>query len=146
MPKIKAPSTCQNGDVKFDSDDTPMIFWSRLWSPICAHSFSDNRNGADKFCQKLGYATGVHTIIERNFTMDKFMVGMCLKDDEWPYCTGRNNKMELGSTWKDCDDNLACGKLDTTGIKIQCIGATKYATSISCEGTMLFVFRLIINC
>ena len=129
---------CNNGDVKLDEDGAPMIFWNSLWTPICAHSFSDNRYGADKFCQKLGYPTGVLTKIERNFIMDKFMVGMFLKDDNWPSCTGRNNKMELGSTWKDCDGNLPCRKSNSTGIKIQCIGGSKYATSQSCKGILFF--------
>ena len=26
---------CNNGDVKFDEDGAPMIFWNSLWTPIC---------------------------------------------------------------------------------------------------------------
>ena len=131
---MKKRYTCKNGDVKLEKDGTPMIFWDSAWSPICAHSFGDNRYGADKFCQNLGYTTGILIKTERNFTADKFMVGLCLKDDVWPLCTGKDNMRIIGSTWKDCSGNLACGHSDTNAIKIQCSGESSFVKMQSCIG------------
>ena len=134
LPGMKELHVCRNGDVKLDKDGTPMIFWDSVWSPICAHSFGDNRYGADKFCQKLGYTTGILMKIERNFTVDKFMIGLCLKDDVWPFCTGRDNVRKIGSKWKDCTGNLACGHSNTNGIKVQCSGESNFVKLQSCRG------------
>jgi len=27
-------TACSDGDVKFEADGTPLIFWDKVWSPI----------------------------------------------------------------------------------------------------------------
>ena len=44
-------TACSDGDVKLEADGTPLIFWDKVWSPICGHYFWDNQYGAKKFCQ-----------------------------------------------------------------------------------------------
>ena len=84
---------CENGDVKLDSDDIPMIFWDGKWSRICGHYFWDNNIGATMFCKKLNYDSG--TILESKYHSAKpgFWIGQCLHGDKFPYCTGRCSDM-----------------------------------------------------
>ena len=122
----------KNGDVKLNKDGTPFIFWDNLWSPLCGHYFWDNQYGADKFCQKLGYASGRHSgkPIPRTYPVDSFNIGTCLETDEWPCCTGGENYFALGSTLT----NGTCDKSNDEAILIACIGDPKYVNNPSCKG------------
>ena len=48
-----------NGDVKLEEDGTPLVFWDSQWIPICGHYFWDNQHGAELFCRKMGFESGL---------------------------------------------------------------------------------------
>ena len=89
-----------------------MIYWNNIWSPICGHYFWDNKFGAKKFCEQLGCYSGGEVLplfpikgdsisthpIHRNYSVDAFRLGMCLKEDKWGYCTGNCNDNVIGGT------------------------------------------------
>ena len=96
---------CSNGDVKFNSDSSPMIFWNDTWSPICGHHFWNDHNGATKFCEQLGCFFG-GTVAPLfgyenyngnvSYIVSAIQVGRCLKDDVWGECSGGCNGGKLG--------------------------------------------------
>ena len=122
-----------------------MIYWNNTWSPICGHYFWDNKFGAKKFCEQLGCYSGGEVSplfpikgdsisthpIHRNYSVDAFRLGMCLKEDKWGYCTGNCNDYTIGGT---CFQNshANCSTGEPVGIKITCpCTCTK---SSSCNG------------
>ena len=130
--KAETGLECKNGDVKLNKDGTPFIFWDNLWSPLCGHYFWDNQYGAVKFCQKLGYALGIHSgkPINRTYPVDSFSIGACLESDEWPSCTGGENYFTPGKAFT----NGTCEKSNNEAIMITCIGDKKYVNNPSCKG------------
>lgn len=117
---------CKNGDVKLEQDGTPSIFWDNLWSPICGHYFWDNQDGATKFCQKMGYASGEHTRLDKAYSVDAFRLGKCNENDEWDTkCSGGCNDYEIGGS---CSNSMFSAA--------DCTVAGKVAMTITCSGKL----------
>ena len=103
LAKTKELSECINGDVHWNADKTPSIFWDNQWIPICGHWFWNNDIGASKFCEKLGYDSGTIQKSTEKYSRDSFGLGQCNNDDPWPYCTGGGNSMVVGTVGNaDC--------------------------------------------
>ena len=125
---------CQDGDVKLNKDGTPFIFWNDLWSPLCGHYFWENQYGATKFCQQLGYESGMHSgkPITKIYPVESFTLGKCLHDDEWPCCTGGENHFVSGRSLT----NGTCAKSNDQAMVIRCFGASINVMNPSCNGKM----------
>lgn len=99
-PLPACPTACVNGDVKLKEDNTPMILWDNVWSPICGHFFWDTTYGSTMFCQQMGYdKCATQTAVGEGTTtaVDAFWVGMCLETDNWKTkCTGTCSDYTLG--------------------------------------------------
>ena len=126
-----------------------MIFWDKIWSPICGHYFWNNHFGATKFCEQLGCYFGgevfpmVYGISDLDYgkapyySVDAFKVGSCLKGDTWGKCTGGCNDMEVGG---NCHQNTKalCTPRDPVRINITC--SCKCTKPSSCTGNKLGIF------
>ena len=141
---ISAITGCSNGDVKWEDDKTPYIFWSGAWFPICGHRFWDNQIGAQKFCNILGYQNGEQWGEEtaRSYEVDAFRVGKCEEADDWfQKCTGGCNDYKVGGRCSDDSHfNLIspenCGKEARVAIKITCFPPKMPFLKSSCVGKM----------
>ena len=103
-----------------------------MWSPLCGHYFWDNQYGAEKFCQKLGYPSGMHSgkPMQKSYPVDSFSLGTCLPEDKWPCCTGGENYFNVGTPAL----NGTCEKSNDQAIVIKCFGDPKSVNNPSCNG------------
>ena len=46
------------GSVRLGDMDIAEVFFNHQWVPICGHWFWDNDEGANLFCQELGFEAG----------------------------------------------------------------------------------------
>ena len=102
-------------------DDTPEAYFGGQWSPICGHYFWDNHSGANIFCQKLGFESGV--VAKKGLVLSKnaLRVGKCKSnDDELFNCrTWECNDYVVGGY---CSNNhhAKCYAGEPAGIKVKC--------------------------
>ena len=125
---------CVNGDVKLETDGTPLVLWDDVWSPICGHYFWDNQIGAEKFCQKMGYGVGQQTGSDNHYSTDAFKIGKCDEADSWDAgCSGGCNDYGLGGS---CSNNgrANCAKDDGIAMTITCSQPTTTVFNPSCTG------------
>jgi hypothetical protein len=124
---------CKDGEVRLLNDGTPEFFWDKIWSPICGPWFWSNQNGANSFCQKLGYPTGKQSGrgTGQTYTTDAIRVGACNKGEILECCHGGCNDKGTG---KGQCANCAAGQ----GVKItvSCEGHTDGTVSSSCAGNV----------
>ena len=102
--------------VRLDDNNIAEISFNGDWLPICGHWFWDNGNGADLFCQELGYQSGQlgdRTQLPR----EGIRIGRCNNGDTWPNCSSGCNDQSIGGT--QCSD---CRSGALAGIKINCDG------------------------
>ena len=99
--------------------ETAELFHNGQWYPICGHYFWDNGNGADLFCQQLGYQSGTiraeSTSHQVALPSGGIRIGKCNAGDTWPNCTGGCNNLSVGGT--SCSD---CREGAMAGLKIEC--------------------------
>ena len=102
--------------MKLEADGTPLLFFDQKWSPICRHSFQDDNNGATKFCNKLGYASGTVTNKNGKYPVAGLRIGRCRPGEELTDCTWGGNKLH------DDDDihERYCYPQQTVSISIAC--------------------------
>ena len=106
------------------------MYWNEQWTPICGHYFWDNNVGADLFCQKLGFSSGVLSSglwtdsdrSEVKLESDAIRIGKCAANDKWLNCTGGCNDLATGG---HCWNNAKCSAGELAGITIECL-ASKY--------------------
>ena len=125
---------CSYGDVKLEEDGTPFVFWGNEWIPICGHYFWDNIYGANLFCRKMGYESG---LLSRRgsgekYGVNSFRMGKCKSGDKWESCSGGCNDYQSGGT---CNNNgrAHCDKDQAVKVSIECIGGDSIKTT-SCRG------------
>ena len=113
--------------VSVRQGETAELFHNGEWYPICGHWFWNNGNGADLFCQQLGYQSGTiraeSTSRQVALPSDGIRIGMCNAEDTWPHCTGGCNDLSVGGTpdtgCSDCREGAMAGlKIDCEGMKI----------------------------
>ena len=108
------------------------MYWNEQWTPICGHYFWDNNVGADLFCQKLGFSSGVLSSglwtdsdrSEVKLESDAIRIGKCAANDKWLNCTGGCNDLATGGHCPG-NSNAKCSAGDLSGITIECL-ASKY--------------------
>ena len=107
------------------------MYWNEQWTPICGHYFWDNNVGADLFCQKLGFSSGVlssglypNQKTKIKLESDAIRIGKCAANDKWLNCTGGCNDLATGGHCPG-NSNAACSAGDLSGITIECL-ASKY--------------------
>ena len=136
---------CSNGDVKLGNDKTPEIYWNGTWSPICGNWFWDNDIGVTKFCQKMGYQTGLFKRTNMPYKMDSFIIGRCNANDDWPNCSGGCNYKQSGQIFEE--ENCAnCLKSQHVGMSIECFGGLSTLPTSSCKGTHSILSKSIMYC
>ena len=110
-----------------------MVFWGNMWAPICGHYFWNNQIGANKFCQQMGYDSGLHSGRESGefYVTDSFKIGQCNTDDPWKNCSGGCNDYQVGGRCTD-SRNGVCTARSPVKITISCSGNS--SKSSSCTG------------
>ena len=101
----------QDGDVKLQTDGTPLLFKDYRWFPICGHYFWDNDHGATAFCKKLGYPEGTVHKTKQRYSEDSIRVGKCEEGEFLMACTDGSNSYETGGS---------CRAGERAGITITC--------------------------
>ena len=122
-----------------------MIYWRGSWVPICRHFFSNNRIGANKFCQRLGYDQGhvSENGEKESYSVDAFKVGKCNDDDNWLQCGGGCNDYDVGGTCSN-DVNMDCSAGQLVKINITCEGNNSETNS--CKGIWTqFLIEIILH-
>ena len=118
--------------MRLTEEKFPEVLWNESWSPICGHLFWDNDYGANLFCQKLDSKFSSGKITKRTdkpLQSDGFWIGNCLSADDWPSCTGKCNKLQIGG---GCDYQLNgfqyhsnCDAGEGASLEIEC-NTSKY--------------------
>ena len=103
-------SSCQDGDVKLQTDGTPFLFMDDKWFPICGHYFWDNDHGATSFCNILGYPKGTVHKTKHRYSEDSIRVGKCEEGEYLMACTDGSNSYETGG---DCSAGNEAGIIIT---------------------------------
>ena len=101
-----------------------MIRWNEKWVPICGRFFSDNDEGVNLFCQKLGFEGGSFTEKRMSSSEDSFYIGKCNAGDVWANCRGKCNEYKIGGgcTKSEGHTSDTCGAGDSVKMKITCNG------------------------
>ena len=102
--------------MRHGDNEIAEFFINGAWTPICAHWFWNNENGAKLFCQELGFPSGT---IGDTLTLpsDAVRIGQCELGDVWPDCSGGCNDHSIGGT--SCSN---CQSGASSGITINCHG------------------------
>ena len=136
------PSLCQDGDVLLENDNTPYIYFSDKWRPICGHYFWDNNRGATLFCKKLGFTTGEvfgKDDGKQYGNVEAFWIGKCkdsdnyfpsAKDDDHN-CNGGCNDFKLGRRCSKFGSFSKCGAHEKVKITIKCHPSDNGKKSVS---------------
>ena len=119
-----------NGDVKLEEDGTPLVFWDSRWIPICGHYFWDNQNGAELFCRKMGFESGLFSGrgSGQKYEGDSFRIGKCEHGDTWESCSGGCNDYQRGGSCNN-NRNAKCDKNQAVKLTIRCSGGIDIKTS-----------------
>ena len=100
----------------------PEVMNNGKWSPICAHYFWNNDNGAKTVCTTLGFSGGTHQQTNTTYDTDAMPVGACYAEQDLTSCTGG------GNAWGNFEESHGYCKAGTSvGITVTCgakIGAT----------------------
>ena len=162
MPSILG--LCKDFDVSLGSDGSPFIYYAKnenvkgsrknipdsqretkggMWWPICGQFFSENDNGAELFCQRLGYLHGsidhskISDIDEDKLTipMDAFMIGKCSENDtNLLKCNDKCNLRDIGGSCEKESCSAGKGKR----VKINCHERKEqFKTENSCRSKCL---------
>lgn len=140
--------TCEEGDVKSaDSGGaemkisqgmvfTPFVKMGSDWYPVCAegyriqkgNGFSQNNNGADTICKKLGFTSGqIRTDSLTSWAAKRSLpVGKCNAGEELPECSAGANAFTKTDEWW-------CKEEQKTGIRMTCTGKTANVRTNSCN-------------
>ena len=113
-----------------EDNGTPYIRWNGKWEPICGPHFKDSPEGANLFCQKMGYDGGSVKQTDTTYSKDSFSIGKCNADDVWGNCRGGCNKYTVG------DAACTCEASQLNRISITCTGWDK-VTRTSCGSKYL---------
>ena len=125
-----------NFDVAFDHANDPKVYYGGRFVRICGDHFWDNNNGANVFCQQLGYEAG--TIVKSSGVArngeDALYVGECPSSAKsLSDCKGDPNAAGVKSIKKheDCTASVPFA-IQCTGVlpgretrTSTCIGITK---------------------
>ena len=125
---------CLNGDVELLSDNTPTFYQNGTFHPICGHYFWDSNQGAQLFCQKLGYTAGKLDTLgkKQSYKQDSIWVGECHPSDtDISACGGGCNTYEVGGLCDGISYNCTAGEY--VKMSIICSGGKSSKTS-SCSG------------
>ena len=83
--------------------------------------FLNNNNGANLFCQQLGFGSGTIRPESKSkqvsLPADGIRIGLCNDGDTWGSCTGHCNDLSVGGDSADCSN---CQTGENAGIKIDC--------------------------
>ena len=106
----------------------PEVMNNGKWSPICAHYFWNNDNGAKTVCTTLGFSGGTHQQTNTKYNTDAMPVGACYAEQDLTSCTGG------GNAWGNFEENHGWCKAGTNvGITVTC-GAKIDATNAGKNG------------
>ena len=118
---------------------------NKKWNPICGHYFWDDDITVRKFCNELGYSTGIilEKGKEKKADNDHFRIGKCAEADTWPTCTGGCNGMALGGKCKE-NEEKKCDEGNKIGFYVNCSGDynEEKARERTCKGKFL-IYELI---
>ena len=120
---------CSNGDVKLEDNGTPYVRWNGEWEPICGAWFWDEgTEGANLFCQKMGYEGG--SVVDKNeaYSKDSFCIGQCKAGDTWLNCSVGCDSCKTG------DVSCPCNQGGIVKISITCTGKYWYQNGIKKMG------------
>ena len=127
---------CKDGDVKFEKNNfgNPRIakmFVNGAFHPICGHYFWNNRHGANLFCRKMGYESGILSKRKVPNSRNAVQVGVCKEGDvDVANCTGGFcNTLELGGM---CF-NATCKAGVNAAVVIECKGNSEKTNSCNCK-------------
>ena len=128
------------------NDNVPMVYNNDTWSPICGHYFWNNDNGANLFCQKLGYVNGTVTpkqtdLHTESYSVDSVRVGQCFhRNKDMMRCTGGCNDWKTGGVCYD-NENANCSAGQKVKVRVFCTAAqnsTAPKDKATCTGTMTY--------
>eukprot|EP00966_Prymnesium_polylepis_P308768 7135055-Prymnesium_polylepis.1 len=65
------------------------IFHNGSWAPICYEKFKDNHHGANTFCQRLGFPSGIAGVHKgfRTKMPPQLQLGACNAGEDLMNCT-----------------------------------------------------------
>ena len=132
-------TVCRDGDVKLENN-IPSIFRYGDWHLLCAECFNETQVGAEKFCNELGYESGViltedendsdlsglvnnatngnETFVPITYDSNPIVFGRCLRNDIWPLCTGPCIPQEVNGTSQNCAKGLAALRIECSNPSI----------------------------
>ena len=120
--------------VKLEADGTPKVFWEKKWRPLCGHWFWDNNNGADSFCQRLGYSYGELERTNSAYDEDAIRLGRCNSNEDFLSCSNGCNDKGIGDGGNGCK----CSAGNNVGFKLSCAGRIPGVEYNSCDGKNFF--------
>ena len=123
-------SGCSNGDVKLKANGAAMIYHENSWVPICGHYFWNNDIGANRFCQKIGYDSGLVSVKNesKSYGVDAFSIGQCNENDSGLNCSGGCNDNKVGGKCAE-DNKIDCSAGQPVRIRIVCEGNSNETAS-----------------